>query len=90
MVNAFSYLLSEVVTVVSLRMSDIGGSDVLDLLHIYLVSLAARKITSPPAVFALQEVLGEHCVPFYSSVRVSLSWCRPAKQRDGSVSSFFF
>ena len=85
MVNAFTFLLSGVIMVVSPRMLDISGSDVLDLLCFYPVSLAARAITIPFAVFVLREVLRKDCAPFDSSVRVSLSWCRPAKERDDSA-----
>jgi NhaP-type Na+/H+ or K+/H+ antiporter len=45
MVNSFTFLLSGVIMVVDLWSSGIDGSDVLDLLYIYLASLAARAIT---------------------------------------------
>ena len=45
MVNSFTFLLSGVIMVVDLWSSDINGSDFLDLLYIYLASLAARAVT---------------------------------------------
>jgi len=44
MVNTFTFLLSGVIMVVDLWSSDITREDVLDLLYIYLASLAARVI----------------------------------------------
>ena len=45
MVNTFTFLLSGVIMVVNLWNSDITGEDVLHLLWIYLLSLAARAFT---------------------------------------------
>ena len=45
MVDTYTFLLSGAIMVVNLWSSGISGSDVLDLLHIFLVSLAARATT---------------------------------------------
>ena len=45
MVNTFTFVLSGVYMVVNLWSSDIDGNDVLDLLYVYLISLAARAFT---------------------------------------------
>ena len=45
MVDTFTSLLSRVIMVVNVRLSDISGCIVLDLRYIYLVSLAASATT---------------------------------------------
>ena len=74
---------------VNVWMSDISGSDVLDLLYNCFVGLAARAITILFSVFVLQEALGKDCAPFNSSVRISLPWNRPAEERGDSASYMF-
>ena len=62
MVNAFTYPISGVIMLVKLWSSDISGSDVMDLLSVYFVNLAACAITILLALFLPQQVLGKEMI----------------------------